>query len=305
MTETQTLVNPLWSNTGSTEEADHDGNAAINKIKHTESIPRKLESSETKEENNQCATLSEQPQSFAIKAAYEGWPIVARVIERKKLMSKLEGFIITARDFSQRRIAILHGAGGFGKSQLAMQFAQKNSESFTFKLYINASTNETTNQGFSAGLDQIWSSWEDKPATKPTMSEEIVSLVKQWLSLPQNAKWLLLFDNVEQFDRDEYDIRRYIPEENVSGTVLLTTQFGEMYGRFSSVTTQFGEIYGWVSSPCIFFDGTPEYDSENWNGSETGVEHFSIGGMTPEESLQIFRDVGNQGTLNARGTESR
>ncbi len=59
--------------------------------------------------------------------------------------------------------------------------------------------------------------------------DQVVALIKQWLSIRGNTQWMLVFDNVDNpklcaiKDPQAYDIRLYFPEAH-QGSILITTR---------------------------------------------------------------------------------
>jgi hypothetical protein len=153
---------------------------------------------------------------------------VQNFVEREDLLNKLRSFI-QQEPRNKRKVAILVGQSGYGKTQLTMRYAEDSKDkahSATF--FIDASTASTINQSMAFILnskDQIWDNWSstdaDKPAKKPEKdSIEIRDAVFKWLSKPKNTKWLMIFDNAP----DVESITDYIPPPWDQGTIIITTQ---------------------------------------------------------------------------------
>jgi hypothetical protein len=63
--------------------------------------------------------------------------------------------------------------------------------------------------------------------------DEVVDTVKAWLSLPNNTRWLMIYDNYDnpklpsQTDPTAVDIRRYLPE-SYQGSIIITTRSSQV-----------------------------------------------------------------------------
>ena len=59
--------------------------------------------------------------------------------------------------FSDQNIAVLHGLGGIGKTQLAIQYAYTRRKDYTSVWWVNASTTQSLSQGFLGIAQQLLS----------------------------------------------------------------------------------------------------------------------------------------------------
>ena len=63
--------------------------------------------------------------------------------------------------------------------------------------------------------------------------DDVVEGVKQWLSLPMNTRWLLVYDNYDnpklpgQTDGAAVDIRQFLPEA-YHGSIIITTRSSQV-----------------------------------------------------------------------------
>ena len=134
----------------------------------------------------------------------------------------------------QRRIFVLHGLGGIGKTQLALAYARNYQHRYTAVFWLNGQTRESLEQsltGLASHLpkDQI----SDFAKTRTQQGNEqigkVVQEVKSWFSRDGNCKWLLLYDNVDRDvsetsgDPEAFDIREYLPECD-QGSIIITTR---------------------------------------------------------------------------------
>jgi hypothetical protein len=209
-------------------------------------------------------------EDYKVPKPRSGWPKVGSV-ERAGLIKSMSAFLLQG-DRSHRKLAVLAGLSGYGKTQVAVFFADKHEEEFDSFLYVNAATQQTIEQSMASRLDEIWNSWKDRPKTKPEDSKTITATVIQWLSLGTNNKWLLIFDNVNKHVEQSYDIRDYMPRSKNGGTVIITTQYREDYGNGPS--------------------------SIKYNQLE--AKTFDVLGMTPEEGNALLTSLGVRTTFQNR-----
>jgi len=95
----------------------------------------------------------------------------------------------------------LHGLGGIGKTQVAIEYAYRYSASCDLVWWINAEEESTLKTDY-AELSKKLNLPEQNAAEQPV----IIEAVRQWLD--HNPGWLLIFDNA----RDSETIRNYLPQ---------------------------------------------------------------------------------------------
>jgi hypothetical protein len=63
--------------------------------------------------------------------------------------------------------------------------------------------------------------------------DEVIDAVKAWLSLPNNTRWLMIYDNYDNpklpgnMDPAALDIRKFLPE-SYQGSVIITTRSSQV-----------------------------------------------------------------------------
>ena len=134
----------------------------------------------------------------------------------------------------QRKICLLHGIGGVGKSQLAAEFARKHQKNFSAIFWISGSTKEKLRRSIATLAQRL--PQHQIPEMARSLSkdivkdfDEIVETVLKWFSRPSNDKWLLIFDNVDREyfaqseDPEAFDIKEYLPDAD-HGSILITSR---------------------------------------------------------------------------------
>ena len=133
---------------------------------------------------------------------------------------------------SHRRVMVLHGLGGIGKTQLAIQYAYIHQKDYTSIWWINASTTQSLSQGF-LGIAQQLISYHAKKTTgglKPgnaqmaaalglppdvvdqngkltastDVTEIVVNAIIGWFAAEDNNRWLLIIDNYDDMSVNIY-----------------------------------------------------------------------------------------------------
>jgi hypothetical protein len=139
-----------------------------------------------------------------------------------------------------RRISVLYGLGGIGKTQLAAAYAKQHKNCYSAIFWLNTRDKDSLKQSFAKIARQIVrehpsTSQLSRSGSREEDLDEIVDAVKAWLSLPGNTRWLMIYDNYDNpkvptnTDHAAIDIRRFLPE-SYQGSVIITT-------RSSQVTT--------------------------------------------------------------------
>jgi hypothetical protein len=118
---------------------------------------------------------------------------------------------------STRKVLILGGMGGIGKTQLAITYAKRHRHSYSSILWLNANTEATLKNSLRAVANRIL-----PPATVSKLdSDQVWVNVSNWLSNLDNTAWLLLLDNHD--DPDQYELTKYLPAV-AHGSIIVTTR---------------------------------------------------------------------------------
>ncbi|KAG8712168.1 hypothetical protein FRC09_020154 [Ceratobasidium sp. 395] len=111
---------------------------------------------------------------------------------------------------NERRVCVVHGLGGSGKTQIALKSAERTRDNWSDIVYVDATTRETaiaTLKGF-AQARKIGETHED---------------ALRWLEL-SSQPWLLVIDNA---DDPDLGLRSFIPGGSY-GSVLVTTRLRKL-----------------------------------------------------------------------------
>ena len=132
-----------------------------------------------------------------------------------------------------RSAVVLHGLGGIGKTQLAIEYVRRHKEKYTAMFWLNANNEDSLRLSFRGIAQQVL---KYHPSTSVLSDvdlegdlDRVVSVVKAWLDHRENTRWLIIYDNYDNprtskdSDRSTVDVRRYLPEAD-HGSIIITTR---------------------------------------------------------------------------------
>lgn len=136
-----------------------------------------------------------------------------------------------------RRVVVLHGLGGIGKTQLAVAYAKRYRDEYSAIFWFNIKDEASIQQSFVKVAKQIMRQHpEDSRLSAVDMQqnqEETTEAVKAWLSLPGNTRWLLIYDNLDNPTLASHaedagiDIHRFLPTA-YQGSIIITTRSSQV-----------------------------------------------------------------------------
>jgi AAA ATPase domain len=143
----------------------------------------------------------------------------------------------TLRGDGTCRTVVLHGLGGIGKTQLTIAYAKQHKDNYSAIFWLNIKDEDSLKQSFAKVAKQIL---QDHPSASRLSSvdvkenfDEVVDAVKEWLSLPNNTRWLMIYDKYDNpklagnTDPTAVDICRFLPE-SYQGSVIITTRSSQV-----------------------------------------------------------------------------
>jgi hypothetical protein len=128
-----------------------------------------------------------------------------------------------------RKVAILYGLGGIGKTQLAIRFARDHKDDFTAIFWLSGKDRGTLLQSLSSIFPRLPGQSQNTGRVNDEEVEQRARHVLRWLALEGNSRWLIIFDNIDQLPPvnsatdDAYNIGEFFPTAD-HGSILITSR---------------------------------------------------------------------------------
>ena len=131
---------------------------------------------------------------------------------REDLLSTLHTQLGAGQTMALTQSSALHGLGGVGKTQIALEYAYRHALEYSAIFWIGAETEEQIGSSFRQIAETL-----RLPEREGKDQAALVTAVKRWLI--SHSQWLLIWDNLEELDL----LDRFLPSAR-SGAMLLTTR---------------------------------------------------------------------------------
>ena len=148
------------------------------------------------------------------------------IVERKNDLEQVEKRLQDDGTISHGKIITLHGLGGVGKTQIAIQYALRHRDMYTSILWLDATSAASLQQSLAQVINSVKELSGD--AKGDTQMEELVRQARIWLSKETNKDWLLLADNYggmpspsDPDDSSTFDLLKFLPQR-MHGNVIVT-----------------------------------------------------------------------------------
>ena len=170
--------------------------------------------------------------SFHVQFQLTALPVAGHFVHRDLEMEAIEQHLLPTQAQAGRKIHVLYGLGGIGKTQLAIAHARKHQHTYSAILQVNGNSKDTVLQSLSAfgrhaGIEGVSQSAARAAKQAPNI-EAAVEAVLKWLALEGNHQWLMIFDNVDRIirsgeeDPQAFEVKSFLPLAD-HGSVLVTT----------------------------------------------------------------------------------
>ena len=170
---------------------------------------------------------------FRVQFHLTGLPVSGNFVDRDTEIKQIEHSLLPLTSQDRRKIHVLYGLGGIGKTQLAIAYCRKHQGIYSAILWLNGNSKDTLLQSLAAFATYIRIDGLQGSTVRTTghgqETAEKANTVRRWLALEGNHRWLVVLDNVDRDyhtdveDPQAYDIESFFPAAD-QGSILITTR---------------------------------------------------------------------------------
>jgi hypothetical protein len=157
---------------------------------------------------NSIITGNIKQQTFICNVPYKRNPFFT---DREDVLRQLHDTFNTDQNGILTRLQVIKGLAGIGKTQIAIEFANRYQNDYQYELWIKANSYEIFLSDF-ASLAQLL----NLPEKDDKDQISVALAVKQWLD--NNSHWLLIIDDADDLPKTY----KFLPS-NAKGHILITT----------------------------------------------------------------------------------
>ncbi|KAI1392648.1 uncharacterized protein F4822DRAFT_425851 [Hypoxylon trugodes] len=183
------------------------------------------------EDSSPCSSCYQIPFSL------QGVSVTMNFVPRPFDTAKIEQTLLPGCHSHGRKIFVLYGLGGIGKTQLAIDFTRHHHGKFSAVFWLDGSSEDNLKQSLASCIARVPEGQVSEESRKYLSHgkgnlDAVVIEMMEWLSRPDNTDWLLVFDNVDRKYPNNnpfhgaYDINRYLPSDH--GSILITTRLARL-----------------------------------------------------------------------------
>src|SRR6266704_1774880 len=132
---------------------------------------------------------------------------------REEILEALHTQLGVDRTVALTQSTALHGLGGVGKTQIALEYAYRHAFEYNAVFWIVAETSESIISGLLAVAEVL-----QLPGRDNKDQQRVIAAVQRWLTT--HSQWLFIWDNVEDLDL----LNRFLPPTR-TGALLITTRY--------------------------------------------------------------------------------
>ena len=126
-------------------------------------------------------------------------------IGRNDELEQMKTILLSDPDSSDRKVLVLGGMGGIGKTQMAIRYAKRHHTSYSSVFWVNATSESALRTSLRRLAPQILLG----QTVDQLDDDQLWAQISLWLSKLENSRWLLIFDNYD--DPNQYQIEQYYP----------------------------------------------------------------------------------------------
>jgi hypothetical protein len=170
--------------------------------------------------------------NFNIPLDLSNIPAIDQFVGRNEDLNKLWSRLRPSAS-TMRKVAVLHGLGGIGKTQLAIRFARLHQDDYSAIFWLNGKTKDLLLRFLAGQLNKLPGVNLDADLKTEDETKQAARQVLQWLAITNNCRWLLIFDNVDKYTTKKhtedgyYNITKFFPSAD-HGSIIITTRVPQM-----------------------------------------------------------------------------
>lgn len=189
-----------------------------------------------------CVTQEKHVVPFSLK----GVPINDNFVPRDHDMRHLSTYFFPPRPSPiRRKVFVVHGLGGMGKTQLCVEFARKYQARYDAVFWLNGSSEDALKRSFVSvaarlPIGEVSADLAQAANDANIDIDIVVNSVLRWLSIPSNHQWILIIDNIDrdyaarEHDSQAYNVAKYYPDAD-HGSILITSRLSNLQSPQSSL----------------------------------------------------------------------
>ncbi|RDL36701.1 Uncharacterized protein BP5553_06053 [Venustampulla echinocandica] len=214
-----------------------------------EEAPAKIQANWLTESDVAAARDKKQKSNFDVAFDLTKIPKTSAFIGRKSDLNLIKKHLMPGETSDRRNICVLHGLGGIGKTQLAIEYARLQKALYTSFFWLDGNTEDSLIQSLLIIMRRLPKGQirdvkiEDIKGSDE--SKMIAQEVLEWFALDGNNGWLLIFDNIDKTSYEEessshdsnsssYDITQYFPPGD-TGSIIVTTRLQRLASLGESI----------------------------------------------------------------------
>jgi hypothetical protein len=163
----------------------------------------------------------------------KGTPIIGHFVPRPAELKDIERCLLETAVPNRRKVFVLHGLGGIGKTQLALEFARTHKKDFTATFWLHGATLDSLKLSLAEAASLVRKGSEGNERVISDDGGDRVDVLSQealdWLSQEDNHRWLLIYDNCDTLSGEEsgYDLLSMFPTAD-HGSIIITTRRNQL-----------------------------------------------------------------------------